>query len=257
MPKADRDWKSYLSAKDEDRKKVDRLTRTYRPLTDDVIHGHLIGEQTVGIYPLLQDETCWLLAVDFDKKAWQEDTIAFLAACSELRVPAALERSRSGKGGHVWIFFERAIPASTARKLGCAILTRTMESRHQLGLDSYDRLFPNQDTMPKGGFGNLIAIPLQKLPRANNNSILLMESSGHILINGIFWLASRECPLVPSKLWCWKRKSVETSLVSESTAPTMKTLIPGHCLRQRRGRNVKSLDLSPRRCMLSNRILYM
>ena len=173
MPKADRDWKSYLSAKDEDRKKVDRLTRTYRPLTDDVIHGHLVGEQTVGIYPLLQDETCWLLAVDFDKKAWQEDTVAFLAACSELTVPAALERSRSGKGGHVWIFFERAIPASTARKLGCVILTRTMESRHQLGLDSYDRLFPNQDTMPKGGFGNLIALPLQKLPRANNHSVFV------------------------------------------------------------------------------------
>jgi superfamily II DNA or RNA helicase len=173
MPKADRDWKSYLSAKDEDRKKVDRLTRTYRPLTDDVIHGHLVGKDTVGIYPLLQDETCWLLAVDFDKKAWQEDTAAFLAACSELSVPAALERSRSGKGGHVWIFFERAIPASTARKLGCVILTRTMESRHQLGLDSYDRLFPNQDLMPKGGFGNLIALPLQKIPRANKNSVFV------------------------------------------------------------------------------------
>ena len=78
MPKADRDWKSYLSAKDEDRKKVDRLTRTYRPITDDVVHGHLVGEQTVGISPLLQDETCWLLAVDFDKKAWQGDTAAFL-----------------------------------------------------------------------------------------------------------------------------------------------------------------------------------
>ena len=173
MPKADRDWKSYLSAKDEDRKKVDRLTRTYWPLTDDVIHGHLVGEQTVGVYPLLQDETCWLLAVDFDKKAWQEDTAAFLTACSELSVPAALERSRSGKGGHVWIFFERAIPASNARKLGCVILTRTMESRHQLGLDSYDRLFPNQDTMPKGGFGNLIALPLQKVPRANRNSVFV------------------------------------------------------------------------------------
>jgi len=173
MPKADRDWKSFLSAKDEDRKKVDRLTRTYWPLTDEVIHGHLVGEQTVGIYPLLQDETCWLLAVDFDKKAWQEDIAAFLTACSELSVPAALERSRSGKGGHVWIFFERAIPASTARKLGCVILTLTMESRHQLGLDSYDRLFPNQDTMPKGGFGNLIALPLQKIPRANKNSVFV------------------------------------------------------------------------------------
>ena len=173
MPKADRDWKSYLSAKDKDRKKVDRLTRKYRSLTDDVVRAHLVGEHTVGLYPLLQDETCWLLAVDFDKKTWQQDATAFLAACRELNVPAALERSRSGNGGHVWVFFERAIPATTARKLGCAIITRTMESRHQLGLDSYDRLFPNQDTMPKGGFGNLIALPLQKVPRANGNSVFV------------------------------------------------------------------------------------
>src|ERR1035438_907820 len=173
MPKADRDWKSYLRARDEDRKKVDRLTRTYRPLTDDVVRGHLVGEHTFGLYPLLQDETCWLLAVDFDKKTWQQDTAAFLAACRGLNVPAALERSRSGKGGHVWIFFEQAIPATTARKLGCVILTRTMESRHQVGLDSYDRFFPNQDTMPKGRFGNLIALPLQKAPRANKNSVFV------------------------------------------------------------------------------------
>ena len=173
MPKADRDWKSYLSAKDEECKKVDRLTRKFRPLTDDVVRAHLVGEHTVGIYPLLQEETCWLLAVDFDKKTWQKDATAFLAVCHELKVPAALERSRSGNGGHVWIFFERAISATTARKLGCAILTRTMESRHQVGLDSYDRFFPNQDTMPKGGLGNLIALPLQKGPRAHGNSVFV------------------------------------------------------------------------------------
>ena len=173
MPKADRDWKSYLRANDEERRKVDRLTRKFRPLTDDVVRAHLVGEHTIGIYPLLLDETCWLLAVDFDKKTWQKDATAFLAVCHELKVPAALERSRSGNGGHVWIFFERAIPATTARKLGCAILTRTMESRHQVGLDSYDRFFPNQDTMPKGGLGNLIALPLQKVPRANGNSVFV------------------------------------------------------------------------------------
>jgi len=173
MPKADRDWKSYLRAKDEERRKVDRLTRKFRPLTDDVVRAHLVGEHTVGIYPLLQEETCWLLAVDFDKKTWQKDATAFLAVCHELKVPAALERSRSGNGGHVWIFFERAISATTARKLGWAILTRTMESRHQVGLDSYDRFFPNQDTKPKGGLGNLIALPLQKVPRANGNSVFV------------------------------------------------------------------------------------
>ena len=173
MPKADRDWKAYLHAKDEDRKKVDRLTRKFRPLTDEVVRGHLVGDHTIGIYPLLQDETCWFLTVDFDKKTWQTDASAFLAVCSELSVPAVLERSRSGNGGHVWIFFDRPIPATTARKLGCTILTRAMESRHQLGLDSYDRFFPNQDTMPKGGLGNLIALPLQKLPRTDGNSVFV------------------------------------------------------------------------------------
>jgi superfamily II DNA or RNA helicase len=173
MPKADRDWKAYLRAKDQDRKKVDRLTRKFRPITDDVVRGHLVGDHTIGIYPLLQDETCCFLAVDFDKKTWQKDAIEFLAVCRELSVPAALERSRSGNGGHVWIFFDRSIPATAARKLGCVILTRAMESRHQLGLDSYDRFFPNQDTMPKGGFGNLIALPLQKLLRADGNSVFV------------------------------------------------------------------------------------
>jgi hypothetical protein len=91
-------------------------------------------------------------------------------------MPAYLERSRSGNGGHVWIFFERPVPAALARKLGCALLTRTMERRHHLGLDSYDRLFPNQDTLPDGGFGNLIALPLQWTPRQNGNSLFVDDS---------------------------------------------------------------------------------
>lgn len=90
-----------------------------------------------------------------------------------MNVSAALERSRSGNGGHVWIFFASPVSASLARKLGCAIMTRTMERRHQIGFDSYDRFFPNQDTMPKGGFGNLIALPLQGIPRKNGNSLFL------------------------------------------------------------------------------------
>ena len=172
-PKADRDWKAYLAAKESDRSRVDRQTRTFRPLTDDVVRGHLLGEHTIGVYPLLLDETCWFLAVDFDKSTWQQDATAFLGTCQEFRVPAALERSRSGKGAHVWIFFDRALPATTARKLGCALLTRTMERRHQVGLDSYDRLFPSQDTLPAGGFGNLIALPLQRVPRRAGNSVFV------------------------------------------------------------------------------------
>jgi superfamily II DNA or RNA helicase len=172
-PAALKDWKTINASKPADRKRVDRITRKFLPLTDTVVENHLLGKETIGIYPLLLDETCWFLAVDFDKKTWADDSHAFLVTCRELGVPAVLERSRSGNGGHVWIFFEFAIPASTARKLGCALLTRTMERRHQLGLDSYDRLFPNQDTMPKGGFGNLIALPLQFASRKSGNSVFI------------------------------------------------------------------------------------
>jgi len=147
--------------------------KEYFSLTDQVIHDHLTGKLTAGVYPLLTDETCWFLAADFDKTTWQDDVRAFLQTCADWNIPAALERSRSGRGGHVWIFFDAPLPAGLARKLGAAILTRTMERRHQLGLDSYDRFFPSQDTMPKGGFGNLIALPLQQLPRSHGNSVFL------------------------------------------------------------------------------------
>ena len=107
-PAALKDWKAINASRLEDRKKVDRNTRKFLPLTDAVIENHLLGKETVGIYPLLPDETCWFLAVDFDKKTWTDDSRAFLDTCQELNVPAALERSRSGNGGHVWIFFEHA-----------------------------------------------------------------------------------------------------------------------------------------------------
>ncbi len=149
--------------------------RQLLPLRDEVIHDHLTGKQTIGVYPLLTDETCLFLAADFDKKTWQEDANAFIATCNQIGIPAFLERSRSGKGGHIWIFFEGPVPVSLARKLGFSILTRTLEKRHLLGLDSYDRFFPNQDTLPKGGFGNLIALPLQWGPREKGNSLFVNQ----------------------------------------------------------------------------------
>lgn len=149
--------------------------RELLPVTDQVIFDHLTGKHTIGTYPLLLDETCWFLAADFDKQTWQEDSIAFLETCKEIGILAALERSRSGNGGHVWIFFATPVSASLARKLGCTILTRTMERRHQIGFDSYDRFFPNQDTIPKGGFGNLIALPFQCTPRDSGNSLFIDE----------------------------------------------------------------------------------
>lgn len=147
--------------------------RQFLPVTDKVIYDHLAGKHTIGVYPLLQDETCWFVAVDFDKTTWKEDVLAFLRTCDEMGVSAVLERSRSGNGGHVWVFFDQPVPARLARKLMSAVLTRTLERRHQVGFDSYDRLFPNQDTMPKGGFGNLIALPLQHGPRAKGNTVFL------------------------------------------------------------------------------------
>ena len=117
--------------------------RELLPLTDQVIVDHLTGRLTVGLYPLLRDETCRVLAVDFDKTSWRQDIRAFKRNCDKMGVPAAVESSRSGNGGHIWIFFDSPIGASLARKLGCAILTRTMDDRPQVGLDSYDRFFPS------------------------------------------------------------------------------------------------------------------
>jgi hypothetical protein len=169
------DWRAIHAARPEERKKVARKTRTFQPLSDSAIRDHLTGKQTIGIYPLVPDETCWFLAVDFDKKSWMADAAAFASTCRRFQVPATVERSRSGNGAHIWLFFDRPVLAADARQLGCALLTRTMENRHEIGLDSYDRLFPSQDTLPKGGFGNLIALPLQKRAREQGNSVFLDE----------------------------------------------------------------------------------
>lgn len=147
--------------------------REFLPLSDNVIYDHLVGKHTIGVYPLLADDTCWFLAADFDKKSWMKDVTAYLETCKNMGIPASLERSRSGKGGHVWIFFKEPVAAGLARKLGSALLTWTMEKRYQIGLGSYDRFFPNQDTLPKGGFGNLIALPLQKHARETESSVFL------------------------------------------------------------------------------------
>ena len=127
----------------------------------------------MGVYPMLRDETCWLLAMDFDKKHWLSDLAAARETCWQLGLPAAAERSRSGGGGHLWLFFEEPVPAAIARRLGAHILTQTMERRPDIGFDSYDRMFPSQDTLPQGGFGNLIALPLQRSSRESGNTVFL------------------------------------------------------------------------------------
>ena len=133
----------------------DCSNRLLIPLSDAVIYDHLAGEHTVGVYPLLADDTCYLLAVDFDEADWRDDARAFIQSCEELSVPAALEISRSGNGAHAWVFFSSRVAARDARRLGTAIISHTCSRTRQLKLESYNRLFPNQDTMPKGGLGNL------------------------------------------------------------------------------------------------------
>jgi hypothetical protein len=161
---------------------TDCSNRDFTPVADEIIKCHLLGidsqekatrDFTIGIYPLLVDETCWFLVIDFDKELWLDDVAAFMDICETYNVPAALERSRSGSGGHVWIFFSEPIKAGLARKLGTFLVTETMEQRPEIGFDSYDRFFPSQDTMPQGGLGNLIALPLQKKPREKGNTLFI------------------------------------------------------------------------------------
>ena len=145
-------------------------------MSEDVIENHLRGNIVAGIYPMLLDETCCFLAMDFDDADWRKDISVLRDVCVEFNIPVAVEQSRSGKGGHVWFFFGNPLPAALARKFGTALITCSMGRRHEIQFKSYDRLFPSQDTMPKGGFGNLIALPLQKAARENKNSEFVDEN---------------------------------------------------------------------------------
>lgn len=155
-------------------------SQSFQPVTDDIIRGHLQGKLgttggdfTIGVYPMLPDETCWFLAADFDKRSWMSDVAAFRDAAHAENVPVTVERSRSGNGAHAWIFFAEPVPAAEARRLGAFLVTATMDRYPDIGFDSYDRFFPSQDTMPSGGYGNLIALPLQAKPREKGNSVFV------------------------------------------------------------------------------------
>jgi hypothetical protein len=154
--------------------------QAFVPIGGDVVQSHLVGRDAndsadfiIGVYPLLRDETCWFLAADFDKKSWMRDVAAFRDTAREKGVPISVERSRSGNGAHAWIFFAEPVPVIDARLLGALLVTATMDRCPDIGFDSYDRFFPSQDTMPTGGFGNLIALPLQGRPREMGNSVFL------------------------------------------------------------------------------------
>ena len=149
-------------------------------LSNAILYAHLSGKDgygrdVVGLYPILPDDTCYFLAIDFDDGDWKDNVSEVRNICASWNIPCAVERSRSGEGAHLWIFFTEPISCSAARKLGTALITAAMENSGKLKLDSYDRMFPNQDTLPKGGFGNLIALPLQGQARKKNNSSFVDE----------------------------------------------------------------------------------
>ncbi len=159
--------------------------QAFIPVSLDTLARHLRGREgaraqdapvVVGVYPLLSDDTCWFFAADFDDAHWAADALAFGETCRGHGIAAALERSRSGHGGHVWIFFAEPVPARDARQLGALLLTEAMERRPDIGFASYDRFFPSQDSRPTGGFGNLIALPLQRAVRADGNSVFIDDS---------------------------------------------------------------------------------
>ena len=156
--------------------------RNFAPLTTQDMYLHLEGKDeyccdVVGLYAIMQDNNCAFLCADFDDKnckyGYKEDVLAYVGVCREWLIPYAIERSRSGNGAHVWIFFEAPLPASKARRLGNAILTEAMTRNGQMSFNSYDRFFPNQDYLPEGGFGNLVALPLQGQARRKQNSVFV------------------------------------------------------------------------------------
>ena len=163
---------------------ADCPNREFSSLTDNDIYRHLEGKDAdgrdvIGLYVLNEDNTCHLLCTDFDDKncehGYQNDVLAFVDVCKSWNIPCSVERSRSGNGAHVWIFFGSPVLAVKARRLGNAILTEAMNRNGKIGFKSYDRFFPNQDTMPEGGLGNLVALPLQGNARKHDNSVFVDE----------------------------------------------------------------------------------
>lgn len=155
--------------------------RDFMPISDKVFEWHLRGVDdegkpfTMGVYPMLEDDTVRFAAMDFDKSSWRGDVSSTIQVLKELCLPVACERSRSGNGAHLWFFFDEPISAEIVRDVLSFVISITMERNSSMGFDSYDRIFPCQNRLPKGGFGNLIALPLQGGPRKVGNSLFVDE----------------------------------------------------------------------------------
>ena len=168
-------------------------TAAWMPLTDDILNAHFKGQEQnigIGIYPLLRDHTCYFLAMDFDDDHWFEDLYSVYQTALKFQLYPVMERSASGEGGHLWFYFEEAVPAIKARKLGEFLLQETMKVNHHITFASFDRMFPNQDYLPKEGFGNLIALPLRFSALKMGNSVFINDLQ-QVIPHQIEYLASR------------------------------------------------------------------
>ena len=179
VPACQNEWKPGLCDK-KAHKCPDCPNRAFMSLTANAVRAHFWGKDAfcrdvVGIYPMLENDQTWLLAVDFDEESWREDVTAFRETCLSFDITPAIERSRSGNGAHIWFFFSEPVSAADARRFGSGLLTQAMAHRHELQFKSYDRLFPSQDTVPKGAFGNLIALPFQGQARQKGNTLFVDE----------------------------------------------------------------------------------
>lgn len=174
-PVCDNEWHRVLCNKPKIKCAVCN-NQKFPSLNSTAVSAHLRGDLIIGTYAIREDDTCTFLACDFDESSWQADLLAFYETAQSFGIEVAMERSRSGNGGHAWIFFAEPVPARLARSLGTLIIAKCSERNIRLSLESYDRFFPTQDFLPKGGFGNLIALPLQKLPRESGNSCFINET---------------------------------------------------------------------------------
>ncbi len=144
--------------------------KSYQPFTDNELIKHLTGKQQIGIYPLLNDNTSWFIAADFDEDNWLDSCKILINECNKENIPAYLERSRSGNGGHVWIFFDQPYPAYKSRKIVLHLLKQSGIISAFENESGFDRLFPNQDYHSGKGLGNLIALPLYQTAMEKGNS---------------------------------------------------------------------------------------
>lgn len=192
IPACANEWKNGVCNKTMGKKCKTCQYRENKPISKDTIYKHMYGNQPIGSYPLLENDTCFFLSLDFDdkdsKKDIKSDVLAFASICDKYEVPIAIERSRSGNGIHIWMFFDANIKAITARKLGSLLLSKTMEISN-ISITSFDRMFPNQDTLPKGGYGNLIALPFQNEPSKYGNT-LFVDRNFILIKNQIQYLSS-------------------------------------------------------------------